>query len=63
MATARKTHFHYVVVTKFYTPKALAEIYGMKEKRLLDQAMIAGALYRIGTVVVNEVKTLWNSRV
>ena len=57
MATARKTHFHYVVVTKFYTPKALAEIYGMKERRLLDQAMIAGALYRIGTKkLINRVR-------
>lgn len=57
MATAKKTHFHYVVVTKFYTPKDLAEIYGMKEKRLLEQALIAGALYKIGNKkLINRVR-------
>lgn len=35
MATAKKTHFRYVVITKFYTPKDLAEIYGMDQKRMI----------------------------
>lgn len=57
MATARKTHFHYVVVTKFYTPKALAEIYGMDQKLVIDQALIAGALYKIGNKkLINRVR-------
>lgn len=49
MATAKKTHFKICVITRFYTPKVLAEIYGMNQKRLLEQALIAGALYQIGT--------------
>lgn len=57
MATAKKTHFRYVVITRFYTPKDLAEIYGMDQKRLIDQATIAGALYQIGTKkLINRVR-------
>lgn len=57
MATAKKTHFRYVVITRFYTPKDLAEIYGMDKKRLIDQATIAGALYQIGTKkLINRVR-------
>ena len=57
MATAKKTHFRYVVIKRFYTPKDLAEIYGMDQRRLIDQATIVGALYQIGTKkLINRVR-------
>ena len=48
MATRTKTNFVFVVPTRFYAPKRLAEIYGMDVKLVCKNALIAGAMYQIG---------------
>ncbi len=48
MATKRKTSYVFVVPTRYYTPKRLAEIYGLDVKVISKNAIIAGAMYQIG---------------
>jgi len=56
--TPRRTKFVFVRPKRFYRPNELAEILSMDKKMLLRNAVMCGALYRIGVKKLINLETL-----